>query len=176
MRGIAAVFVFVLPWVGALASTPSPVVVINQTHVFHTPLGMDQVVGSLGVQGLGGLGFDLGPRFAVGGYLEYRDWRVRLSASGAASLSGGGVCYSGVVDWFGLPYEIRTTYRIRLGAGGGLSVCYPLAGGGAAMVQPSVEGAANLQFRVIPNVIADVTFTLGFPEGLGGAVGFALAY
>jgi len=181
MRRVAAVFVLLSSLVGGAVSglsdrAPAPVIVVSQTHVFHAPLGMDQVVGSLGMEGFGGLGFDLAPRFAVGGYLEYRNWRVRLAVSGAASLSGAGACYAGAIDWFGFPYEVRTTYRIRFGAGGGLSVCYPLAGGGAAVVQPAVEGVANLQFRVIPNVIADVTFVAGFPTGLGGAVGFALAY
>lgn len=153
-----------------------PVVVVNQTHVFHAPLGMEEVVGALGVVGVGGIGLDLATHFELGGFLEYREWRLRTSASGALSLGGGLVCYTGVLDWLGYPYEVRTTYRIRFGGGGGLSICYPVSGGEEIRLRPLVEGVANLQFRVIPNVIADVTLLAGFPHGVGGAVGFALAY
>jgi len=153
-----------------------PVVVVNQTHVFHTPLGMDEVVGTLGVVGVGGIGLDLATHLELGGFLEYREWRLRTSASGALSLGGSSVCYTGALDWLGYPYETKTTYRIRFGGGGGLSICYPLSGGETIRLRPLVEGVANLQFRVIPNVIADVTLLAGFPAGVGGAVGSALAY
>jgi len=155
---------------------PRPVVVVNNTHVFHTPLSMDEVTGALGVVGIGGLGLDLATHFELGGFLEYREWRLWMAASGALSLSGSSVCYTGGLDWLGYPYETRTTYRIRFGGGGGLSICYPVSGGDEVVLRPAVEGVANLQFRVIPNVIADVSLKAGFPFGVGGAVGFALAY
>ncbi len=155
---------------------PQPVVVVNNTHVFHTPLAMGEVTGALGVVGIGGLGLDLTTHAQLGGFLDYRAWRLWMAASGTLSLSGSSVCYSGGLDWLGYAYETRTTYRIRLGGGGGLSICYPVSGGEEIAVRPAIEGVANLQFRVIPNVIADVSLKAGFPFGLGGAVGFALAY
>ena len=182
MRRFAAVFGLLggLALAGPPPAHPcppsGPPVVVGNTHVFHAPLAMDQVTGSLGVVGIGGLGTDLAPHFELGGFLEYREWRLWMAASGALSLSGGSVCYLGLLDWLGYAYEARTTYRIRLGGGGGLSVCYPVGGGDAIALRPAVEGLANLQFRVIPNVIADVTLRAGLPFGVGGSVGFALAY
>jgi len=133
---------------------------------------MTEVVGALGVQGLGGLGTDLAPFAEVGGFLEYREWRLRMAATGSA---GGELCYTGALNWLGHVLEAKTTYRLRAGGGGGLRLCYPLAGE-EVKAAPIVEGVLNLQFQVIPNVIADVSLALGYPYGVGGAVGFALAY
>jgi len=154
-----------------------PIVVVNQTHVFHTPLAMTEIVGSLGVQSLGGIGLDLSTYAEIGGYVEYHEWRGRMAATGSLGLSGGHVCYTGALDWLGYTYEAEITYRIRFGGGGGIRVCYPVSDEKKDFkVLPLVEGVANLQLRVVPNVIADVTLMAGFPNGVGGAVGFALAY
>ena len=154
----------------------TPVVVVNQTHVFHTPLAMTELTGALGVQGIGGFGLDVSTYAEIGGFLDYREYRARMAATGSIGLSGSQICYSGALDWLGYLFEAETTYRIRLGAGGGLRICYPVGEEQKVRVLPLFEGVANLQLRVVPNVIADVTLTAGFPHGLAGAVGFAFAY
>ncbi len=151
-------------------------VVINQTHVFHTPIPMTEIVGSLGVQGIGGIGLDPSGYAELGGFVEYREWRGRMAATGSLGRAGGKLCYTGAVDWLGYTYEARISYRIRLGGGGGLRVCHPVGKTEELTVLPLFEGVANLQLRVVPNVIADVSLMAGFPHGLGAAVGFALAY
>ena len=179
MRGVALVFSLLTTFVWA--ANPAPQgnpnwIIVNQTHVFHTPIAMTEIVGSLGFQGRGGLGFDLSPHAEIGGFVEYREWRMRMAASGALGLKGSRICYSGALDWLGYIFEAKTTYRIRLGGGGGARLCYPVGDTQNLEVLPLVEALANLQLRVIPNVIAELSLTFGFPEGLGGAVGFALAY
>jgi len=174
MRRLALFLTLVLAL--GLAQAEERIIVLSKTHVFHTPLPMHEVVGSLGVQGLGGLGFDLGTRAEFGGFVEYREWRLRMAASGTVHLSGTEMCYTGALDWLGYTYESEVTYRIRLGGGGGLRICYPLDEEDQVRFLPVVEGILNLQLRVIPNVIADVNLLAGFPIGVGGSVGFALAF
>ncbi len=55
---------------------PRPLIVVNNTHVVHTPLAMGEVTGALGVVGIGGLGLDLNTHAQLGGFLDYRAWRL----------------------------------------------------------------------------------------------------
>jgi len=175
-KSLALLPLFLLALAAGNAPETPPVVVVNQTHVFHTPIPMTEVVGSLGIQGLGGIGLDLSSYGEIGGFVEYREWRGRMAATGSLGLSGGQICYTGALDWLGYTYEAQVTYRIRFGGGGGLRICYPVGEEQNLEVLPLLEGVANLQLRVVPNVIADVSLMAGFPHGLGGAVGFAFAY
>ena len=187
-RTIAALVVFAVALAGdgdgergkglyslVVEATPANVININQTHVFHQPIAMTEVVGALGVQSLGGITLDGTTTGRVGGFLEHRDLRFRMSVSGGVGSFGSEVCYTGVLDYLGYYLEKGRTYRIRYGIGGGGRVCYPLSGD-PAHGMPVVELVGDLEFQVIPNVIADVSVMAGVPEGVMGAVGFALAY
>ncbi len=167
--GLALVLLF------GLALARDRVIIVNQTHIFHAPIPMTRVVGALGGSVLGGLDPGLATTLKAGGFLDYRDYRLRMNAAAAVGLSGARLCYAGALDWFRFPLEAAATYRLRAGGGAGLRLCYP-AGGGGIEVRPLIEGILNLQFQVIPNVIGDVSFSLGYPEGLLGSVGFALAF
>ena len=172
---LAALLFFALTLAEDLSQNPY-VIVINQTHVLHTPIPMTETVGSLGIQGLGGIDLGLNTHGELGGFVEYQEWRGRMAARGSLGINGGEICYTGVLDWLGYTYEVKTTYRIRFGGGGGFQFCYPIGKEEDFELLPLVEGVANLQLRVLPNVIADVSLMAGFPQGVGGAVGFAFAY
>jgi len=47
-----------------------------------------------------------------------------------------------------------------------------VSGGEEIAVRPAVEGVVNLQSRVTPHVIAEVSLKAVLPFGVGGAVGF----
>ena len=152
-----------------------------QTHVFHTPIPMDEVQGVFALQGNGSIDFNLSPLMRVGGFLDLWRYRGRLSAS---TVSGGGanpfvgVCYAAVGDYMGWTFKDETTYRIRYGAGGGLQLCYlrDSLGHDTTRVLPVFEGLASLQFRVVPNILGDVSVSGGWPEGIGASVSFGFGF
>lgn len=156
-------------------------VTFAQTHVFHTPIPMDRVQGVFAMQGAGALDFGLDPAVHVGGFLDLWDYRGRFAMS-AVALSNptpaAGLCYTVALDYLGWALTRETTYRIRYGAGGGAQLCLlrDVHGTELRQFRPLVEGVASLQYRVFPNVVGDVSLSLGWPEGLGAAVAFGFAF
>ncbi|GEM_PF-4908823 len=154
---------------------------LAQTHVFHTPIPMDRVQGVFAMQAAGALDFGLDPAARAGGFLDLWDYRGRFAMS-AVSLSSptpaAGLCYTAALDYLGWTLTRETTYRIRYGAGGGAQLCRLRDVHGAELRQfrPLVEAVASLQYRVFPNVVGDVSLSLGWPEGLGAAVAFGFAF
>ncbi|WP_457638526.1 hypothetical protein [Oceanithermus sp.] len=154
---------------------------LAQTYVFHTPLPMDQVQGVFALQGSGSIDFGLSPVARAGGFLDLWEYRGRISMS-AVSVKGSnpafGVCYAGAGDYLGWTFRSETTYRIRYGAGAGAQLCYLRDSLGNEFVRflPLFEGLASLQYRVVPNVVGDITLSAGWPEGLGASVSFGFAF
>lgn len=154
---------------------------LAQTHVFHTPIPMDRVQGVFAMQGAGALDFGLDPAARAGGFLDLWDYRGRFAMS-AVSLSSptpaAGLCYTAALDYLGWTLTRETTYRIRYGGGGGGQLCYlrDSLGQEIRRLLPVVEGLTSLQYRVFPNVVGDVSLSLGWPEGVGAAVAFGFAF
>ena len=153
----------------------------GQTYVFHEPLPMDRVEGVFAMQGAGAVDFSLTPVARMGGLLDLWDYRGRFSMSVAHRTDptpAAGLCYTAAVDYLGWSYVRQTTYRIRYGAGGGGQLCMLRDAHGRELriVRPLVEGLVSLQYRVVPNVVGDVTLSAGWPEGLGASVGFGFAF
>jgi len=59
-----------------------------------------------------------------------------------------------------------------------MQVCYfrDSLGNEYSRILPLVEGLASLQYRVFPNVVGDITLSVGWPEGLSAAVAFGFAF
>ncbi|WP_457629134.1 hypothetical protein [Oceanithermus sp.] len=155
--------------------------VLAQTHVFHTPIPMDEVQGVFAMQGAGAIDFGLNPVARAGGFLDLWEYRGRFDMSLVATQGSNpavGVCYTAAVDYLGWTLHASTTYRIRYGAGGGGQLCYlrDSLGQEIRRLLPVVEGLASLQYRVFPNVVGDITISGGWPEGMGASVGFGFAF
>lgn len=154
---------------------------LAQTYVFHTPIPMDRVQGVFAMQGAGGVDVGLGPSARVGGFLDLWDYRGRFAMSTVAEevpSPAVGLCYAATLDYLGWYLRNETTYRIRYGAGGGARLCILRGTSGATIrrLLPLAEGLASLQYRVVPNVVGDISLSLGWPEGLGAAVAFGFAF
>ncbi len=152
-----------------------------QTYVFHTPIPMDQVQGVFAMQGSGAIDASLNPTMRAGGFLDLWQYRGRVTMSAittAGSNPAAGVCYTGAADYLGWTFKSETTYRIRYGAGGGLQLCYlrDSLGHDNTRLWPLLEGLASLQFRVVPNIVGDITLSAGWPEGVSAAVAFGFAF